>query len=227
MLDIRVDQEWDRTFPGAHIGLLLMGNIDNSKRATALDDHKRNIEALQRKRFADASRAELLQLDILQAYRTYYKRFNKTYHVLLQLESIVHKGKQLPNVNPLVDANFTAEIETLLLTAGHDADRLKGPVSVGVSKGEEAFVPMNGSPKPLKQGDMIMSDQTGVVCSVIYGQDRRTPISPQTCRVLYVTYVPAGIERAFVKQHLETIKTNVRRFAPAAQLEFETVHTAQ
>ena len=200
-----------------------MGNVDNSRRATPLDAHKRRIEARQRERLAGFSRSELLALDVLKAYKRYYKKFNKTYHVLLQLESIVHKGKNLPNVNPLVDANFTAEIETLLLTAGHDADRLKGPVTIGVSKGSETFVQMNGSPKDLKAGDMIMADQKGVVCTVIYGQDRRTPITPQTRRALYVTYVPAGIDRGIVEHHNATIKANVRLFAPTAEILYEIV----
>ncbi len=223
---IHFDPEWSATFPGAHLGLLLINNVDNSKRATPLDAYKRQVEASQRARYAGFSRAELLALDVLKAYKTYYKAFNKTYHVLLQLESIIHKGKQLPDVNPLVDANFAAEIETLLLTAGHDADQLVWPVSMGVSKGTETFVPMNGSPRVLKAGDMIMSDQKGVVCTVIYGQDRRTPISPQTRRVLYVTYVPAGIDQTEVEHHLEATKANVHLFAPTAEIEYETVHSA-
>src|SRR5262245_24144930 len=61
----------------------------------------------------------------MAAYVRYYKRFSKTYHVQLQLESIVLKRKSLPSVSPLVDANFTAEVETLVLTAGHDAQKLE------------------------------------------------------------------------------------------------------
>src|SRR5262245_64447502 len=66
----------------------------------------------------------------MAGYVHYYKRFGKTYHVLLQLESIVLKSKGLPSVSPLVDANFTAEVETLVLTAGHDAQQLQGEISI-------------------------------------------------------------------------------------------------
>ncbi len=64
----------------------------------------------------------------MAAYERYYKRFDKTYHVQLQVESIVLKGKNLPDVSPLVDANFIAEIETFVLTAGHDVMQLQGSV---------------------------------------------------------------------------------------------------
>ncbi|OGA49985.1 MAG: hypothetical protein A3G25_00375 [Betaproteobacteria bacterium RIFCSPLOWO2_12_FULL_63_13] len=70
----------------------------------------------------------------MSAYDRYYKRFNKTYHVQLQVESIVLKGKSVPNVSPLVDANFVAEIETLVRTAGHDAAKLQGLISIDVSR---------------------------------------------------------------------------------------------
>lgn len=226
MVDITFDPTWPQTFPGAHIGLLLMDKVDNSKPATPLDARKRQIEASLRATYAGYSRKELLALDVLKAYKNYYKTFNKTYHVLLQLESVVHKGRALPNVNPLVDAAFAAEMETQLLTAGHDAARLAWPISLGVSNGTEAFVQMNGSQKVLKPGDMIMSDREGVVCTVIYGQDRRTPISPQTHRVLYVTYVPAGVDRSVVDRHQETIQANVHLFAPTATVEYERVHPA-
>jgi DNA/RNA-binding domain of Phe-tRNA-synthetase-like protein len=226
MVDIHFDPKWSATFPGAQIGLLLIGKVDNARRPTPLEDHKRRIEASLRAKYAAYDRPALLGTAVLGAYRDYYKTFNKTYHVLLQLESIVFKGKTLPRVNPLVDANFAAEMETLLLSAGHDADRLAWPVTIDASEGTETFVQMNGSRKTIKARDMIMKDQKEVVCTVIYGQDQRTPISPETRRALYVTYVPSGIDRSVVDRHLETIQTNIRLFAPAAAVEHISVHQA-
>ena len=57
-----------------------------------------------------------MALPVLSAYRLYYRRFRNTYHVLLQVESIAKKGKRLPDISPLVDANFIAEVETLVLS---------------------------------------------------------------------------------------------------------------
>ena len=65
----------------------------------------------------------------------------------------------------------------------------------------------------LKANDMIMTDRSGVVCTVIYGQDQRTPVSEATTQVLYVTYVPAGVAPAVVKEHHEILARNVRLFA--------------
>ena len=52
---------------------------------------------------------------------------------------------------------------------------------------------MNGSSRKIKVGDMLMRDTGGVCCTIIYGQDSRSPISAGTTHALYVAYAPAGI----------------------------------
>ena len=69
------------------------------------------------------------------AYRDYYKRFDKTYHVQLQLESLLFKGKSIPSVAGLVDAMFMAEMKDWLLTAGHDLDSLQLPLRLEATTG--------------------------------------------------------------------------------------------
>ena len=149
------------------MGVVLLGNVDNTKRETPLDQKKQEVEATLREKYSKFSRADLLELEVLKAYRNYYRHFNKTYHVQLQLESVVHKGKPLPNVSPLVDANFAAELNTLILTAGHDADLLRNFVRIDVTQEGDEFTQMNGVLKSLKPGDMMMSDPDGIVCTII------------------------------------------------------------
>ncbi len=208
------------------MGVVLLGNVDNTKRETPLDQKKQEVEATLREKYSKFSRADLLELEVLKAYRNYYRHFNKTYHVQLQLESVVYKGKPLPNVSPLVDANFTAELNTLILTAGHDADLLRNFVRIDVTQAGDEFTQMNGVLKSLKPGDMMMSDADGIVCTIIYGQDQRTPISPKTRRALYVAYAPPGVPATAVSEQLDSIHDNVLLFAPEAETELFQVYTA-
>ncbi|GAH02963.1 unnamed protein product, partial [marine sediment metagenome] len=55
---------------------------------------------------------------------------------------------------------------------------------------------MRGDQVTCKAGDMLMADSRDVICSVIYGQDQRTRITTNTANVLYVMYVPPGIDPA-------------------------------
>jgi DNA/RNA-binding domain of Phe-tRNA-synthetase-like protein len=219
MVQIGVTDRWYATFPGGHVGVLLIGNVDNTLRTTPLDQRKREIESRLRAMYAGYARTDFQKIDVLHAYRTYYKHFGKTYHVQLQLESVVQKGKSLPTVSPLVDACFAAELETLILTAGHDADVLQAPLTIDATHGGEPFTQLNGSAQSLKPDDMMMADRNGIVCTIIYGQDARTPISPTTHRALYVAYAPAGVPGAMVHQQLATIRDYVLLVAPNAEVE--------
>ena len=89
MLPIAATAEWRAAHPGAIIGLLELSSVDNTLRSAALDARKREIEARVRDRYRGYTRQEFLSLPVMSAYARYYKRFGKTYHVLLQVESLV------------------------------------------------------------------------------------------------------------------------------------------
>jgi DNA/RNA-binding domain of Phe-tRNA-synthetase-like protein len=110
-------------------------------------------------------------------------------------------------------------VETLVLTAGHDVDKLLGGVSIDVSRDGDQLTQMDGTPKAIPPGDMIMRDAKGMCCSILYGQDNRSPISRETSRVLYVAYAPAGVSAETVKAHLSAVEAHVRVFSPPAVRE--------
>jgi DNA/RNA-binding domain of Phe-tRNA-synthetase-like protein len=219
MLLISDTDNWRTSHPGARIGLLELSGVNNTGASPALDERKREVEARLREGYRGFSRPDLLALPVMAAYERYYKRFDKTYHVLLQVESLVLKGKSLPNVSPLVDANFMAEVETLVLTAGHDADKLQEPVVLDVSRVGDIMTQMNTGPRAIRAGDMVMRDARGISCSILYGQDDRSPITAATTHVLYVVYAPTGVPSEAVEAQLGRIEAYVRIFSPAAVVE--------
>ena len=214
MLEIDATEAWRAAHPGATIGLLELSGLDRTDSVARLTARKREIEAALRQRYRDLTRQQLLALPVMAEYDRYYRRFNKTYHVQLQLESIVLKGKSLPEVSPGVDANFMAEVETLILTAGHDGQKLRGPIVIDVSREGDEMTQMNGTARAIRAGDMIMRDAGGICCSIIYGQDARSPISPDSSHVLYVAYAPPGVASDTVEQQLRGIEANLRLIAP-------------
>jgi DNA/RNA-binding domain of Phe-tRNA-synthetase-like protein len=219
MLNITGTADWKEAHPGAIIGLLEITNVENTSASPELNQRKRQVEARLRKDYAGYSRGKFLTLPVMAAYENYYRRFDKTYHVLLQVESIVLKSRSLPDVSPLVDANFAAEVGTLVLTAGHDADRLLEPVIIDISHPGETIPAMNGETKSIRAGDMVMRDRLGISCTILYGQDNRSPITPETRHALYVAYAPLGVPAGAVENQLSQIEQNVRLFSRQAQVE--------
>lgn len=214
-----VSETWKSVFAGAHAGVLVIHNVPNPAYHANLARQKEALEEQLRSRFAGQARSDLETLPRLQAYGAYYKRFKKTYHVQLQLESIVFKGKSIPSVAALVEAMFMAEIKNMLLTAGHDLDVLQLPVVLDVSQGEESYTLLRGQSQLLKAGDMMMKDRGGIISSIVYGPDQRTQIQAGTQNVMFTVYAPYGITEQAVIEHLQDLDQYVRLVAPAARVE--------
>lgn len=196
-----------------------MGPVENPGRDAVLGAQATKLEADVRAGLAGKSRADLKGDPSLQAYARYYKRFGKTYHVQLQLESVAFKGRAIEGPSALVQAMFMAELKDLLLTAGHDLETIRGDLNLGIAFGTERYAVIGGGEQALKPEDMYIGDQEGILSSVIYGPAERARISPETRAVLFTVYVPPGIERQSLEAHLSDLERNVRLFSPRAQVE--------
>lgn len=222
-----VTSAWRTAYPEAQTGVLVMRNVSNPTHHPALESRKAALEKQLRARFSGQDRTAIASHPVLQAYAEYYRQFKKTYHIQLQLESIVLKGKSIPSVAALVEAMFMAEMQDLLLTAGHDLDVVQLPLRLDVATGTERYVLLRGEEQTLKAGDMMISDRESVISSIIYGPDRRTQISAGTRNVIFTAYAPPGIDEQTVAGHLQHIEENVRIFAPEAQLELRKAYKGQ
>src|SRR5512139_2412543 len=133
---------WRATFPGAHAGVLAISNVSNPVKCAALEQKKNELEISLRSQLGNLDRATLRSIPVLQAYAAHYRKFDKTYHVQLQLESFALKGKSVPTAAALVEAMFMAELNSMLLTAGHDRDLIHGQLTLDVTRGTESYTLM-------------------------------------------------------------------------------------
>jgi len=221
---ITISQNWRDSYPGASVGVLVIHDVLNPASHHSLDIRKAELEAQLRDRFAGCTRSDLKALEPIKAYDAYLKPFKKTYHVQLQLESIIFKGKSIPQVAALVEVMFMAELQDLLLTAGHDLDAIQLPVTISIAQGYESYIGLTGEEQTMKAGDMMISDKAGIISSVVYGPDQRTRIVPGTHNVLFTTYAPNGITHDAVRKHLHNIESNVLLVAPEAEVEMLDVY---
>jgi DNA/RNA-binding domain of Phe-tRNA-synthetase-like protein len=219
-----ISDEVKKVYSEAFMGILVMKNVCNPKKHKELDRFALELENNLRKNFNRLNRADLKNMEPLKTYDNYYKKFKKTYHVLLQLESIVFKNKSIPRVASLVEVMFMAELKNLLLTAGHDLDAIDFPIKLDVSNGGEKYTQLSGQEKELIYHDMMVSDSKGITSSIIYGPDKRTQIKSDTRNVLFVVYAPPGIENSKVFQHLQDIQYYVHIIAPESVIELLKVY---
>ena len=225
-MEIQIADAWRAAYPEASIGILALDGVENPPEHAALAERVRQVEDDLRSRWAGTTRADLNLLPEFEAYRGYYRRFDKTYHVQLQFESVVLKGRPLRSNGSLVLAIFAAELQNRLLTAGHDLAMIEGGLSVDVARGGERYVGIGGREQTLQPGDMYIHDHVGIVSSVLYGPDDRTRITQTTRRAVFCVYAPAGIQPVAVERHLANIASNARLVSPQAALIHQKVYSA-
>jgi DNA/RNA-binding domain of Phe-tRNA-synthetase-like protein len=214
---IEVDPAWREAHPGAAVGLVAMRGVSNPAAHDRLNAVAAALEEDIRVRLGDADRETLRATPPLPAYAAYYRRWGQRYHVGMQLESVAQKGKSIPRAAALVEAMFIAELRNLLLTAGHDLDKIELPVRLGAGNGE-AFTAANGKDQTVKTGDMYIADARGQVLSaIITGPSDVARIGPETTTALFYCYAPSGVAPAMVSAHLDDIERNVRLIAPDAE----------
>jgi DNA/RNA-binding domain of Phe-tRNA-synthetase-like protein len=220
---IELSAEWKAAYPGAVAGFLCMrgasGTPLETTRTGALDEIRERLEADLRAKFFEGGKQALRAHPVMAAYESYYKRYRKTYHVALQLDSVIWKGRRISAPHPLVQAIFMAELSNMLLTAGHDLGKIAAPVRVGVASGQESFATLGGAIRQTTDGDMMMSDAQGIISSILLGPDDRTAISALTTDVLFAVYAPSGIGPEKVRTHLQEIQRFVTVCFPGARAE--------
>ncbi|MBP2656139.1 MAG: hypothetical protein H6Q73_3708 [Firmicutes bacterium] len=218
---IYATDEWKQTHQGAKLGLMVVDNVMNAERSEALEASKRALENKLQNSFVN--KEELANHFPISVYSMYYKQFKKTYHVLKQQESVIFKAKQIPNGAALVEAMFMAELKNGLLTAGHDYNALHFPLTLDAAKGDETYLLINGKEQCVKAQDMILSDDEGVISSIIYGPDLRTRILPETRKAAFVIYAPEGIPSDMITDHLLDIYSYLKMVSSDVRIEEQEI----
>ena len=213
---ITLSEGWKAKMSQACVGLLHLVEVSNARPHPALTAAREVLEGELKERFGSLDRKSLRELPVFSAYDSFYRDFKKTYHVQLQLESVALQGKSINSPSALVECMFMAELKTGLLTAGHDCASVVPPLEANVAAGGESYQRMDGSSQQLKEGDLFISDQSGILSSVIYGPDQRTRITGNTREVIFTTYGPPGISVDLIEEELILLEGYIKLIAPAA-----------
>lgn len=216
---ITVEQAVHDHYPTVHFGVLCIEGFQPRSGAAFGAIKAAEIERV-RAQYPDYERKAFVQTEPVSQYAGYYKRFKKTYHVLQQFETIVVKGSPLPDADPLVQVLYLTEIKHRLLIAGHDLDRVALPLTIFLSQGGERYTGASGREIELKADDICMRDGDDVILSIIYGQDFRTRMTPETRNALYLIDGVDGIMPELVEPALEDMQAYLRAFDPAVRVSY-------
>lgn len=199
---LNISLEAKKIYPDLTAGIMIISNINNRYLNNRMETESRTLENTIKKTYEGVDRKYAAGTDVMSAYCSYYKKFTKTYHVLLQLESIAFKNKQISPVSPIVQSMFMGELKNHFLTAVHDFSCIENPLVLDCSNGTEDFICFNGEKKMLKKGDLYIKDTKTIISAILYGMDETTKVTENTSSALYTVYVPFKTPRGKIEEHL-------------------------
>lgn len=173
-----------------------------------------HLQALK-ERFADYDRKATFGENV---YFRFFKKFKKTYPVLMQLESILLKDRPFPDANPITAIPFLVELETQHLLGTHDVEQVQGPVQLFAGTEKAPFPGMRGEEVHTYPGDFCGRDGSGIIFSMIAGADDRTCVRESSTHVFYPVFGVAGQPVEQIEAVLGRLEEYVKVLTPDAEL---------
>ena len=208
--------EKDAALGGIPFGVLEVVYPDKPLRRT--EDFRIMVEEhlrLLREKYADYDRKTLFGENV---YFRFFRKFKKTYPVMMQLETFLLKGRPFPMENPVTAIPFLVELETQILSGTHDVDDVHGTVRLFAGTEKAPFAGMRGEEVHTYPGDFCARDDEGIIFSMIAGADARTCAKPGSRHVFYPVFGVAGQPAGEIAAVLDRLEEYVRVLAPEADI---------
>jgi DNA/RNA-binding domain of Phe-tRNA-synthetase-like protein len=108
-----------------------------------------------------------------------------------------------PIVNLYIDSHIIAEMCHGILMAIQDLDRFNGDWRLDLADDGEAFQSVSGRMLSCKEGEIVLRDKTGVVCSLFQGPDFRTRVDASSKNIAVYVFTAPGIQEEQVDNGLK------------------------
>lgn len=180
------DSFWN-LFPNAEIGIVLARNIDNTEEET--ESVRPDIIELLEKSNQEAKKylteEVLSQNKVISVWRDAYRKFKTKKGVRCSIEALlkrVEKGKEVENINPLVDIYNSVSLQYGLPCGGEDLDTFKGNLRLTVTCGNDAFLALGDEEYDnTLPGEVCYLDDEEAVCRCWNWRDgQRTMLTEDT-----------------------------------------------
>ena len=149
----------------------------------------------------------------------FFRKFKKTYPVLLQFESIIVKGQPFPVNNPVTEVPYLLELTTCMLSGTHDAEQVKGKLELSSGTGKLPFIGMHGREIHTYPGDVVGRDDEGIILSEIAGADDRTCARDGSSHVFYPVFGTPDMPVKDIESAIEKLRRYISVLSPEAEVE--------
>lgn len=156
-------------------------------------------------------RANLIQIEErLNLYDRFFKEWKYDCPLPSHFKRTIEMG--FPIVNLYIDTHIMAEMCHGILMAIQDLDRFQGEWRLDLASEGETFKGVSGRMILCKEGEIILRDEDGIVCSLFQGPDFRTRVEISSKNIVVYIFTAKGIEEEQVAHGLQLALDILEKF---------------
>ena len=182
------NEEVFRNIAGLNIGVLILNNVCNTTDVSEFVSSEYAIQSEEVRTKFDG--VELAEYPVIKNWRAIYKGFGEK-KARSSVESLIRRvvnGKDLYNINPLVDIYNLASLKFEMPCGGEDLEAMESDLELTYATGNEVFIPLGESEQENpKEGEIIYRSGNTVVCrNFNYRESDITKLTEKTSKVIIV-----------------------------------------
>lgn len=156
-------------------------------------------------------RSHLAQIqERIHLYEQFFKEWGYECPLPGHLKRALDMG--YPIVNLYIDTHLIAEMYHGILMAIQDLDRFDGDWMLDLASEGESFQGVSGRTIYCKEGEIVLRDAKGIVCSLFQGPDFRTKIDPSSRDIVVYVFTAPGIDPLWVSDGIQLALDILGRF---------------
>ena len=117
-----------------------------------------------------------------------------------------------PIVNLYIDTHIIAEMCPGILMAIQDRDRFQGEWRLDLASEGETYQAISGKTFSCKEGEIVLRDEQGIVCSLFQGPDSRTKVDERSKNIVVYLFTAPSIQEDSVSKGLELALEILKEF---------------
>jgi len=195
-VSLYITDRYRHRFPNLSFGIGTIQACTYFEKSEPFKLYKRELLRKMRRR------ANLIQIEErINLYDQFFKDWGFSCPLPGHLKRTVEMG--FPIVNLYIDTHIIAEICHGILMAIQDLDHFHGEWRLDLAHEGETFQGVSGRMIHCKEEEIVLRDETGIVCSLFQGPDFRTKVDPSSKNIVVYIFTGPGIQEEYIAKALQ------------------------
>ena len=204
-ISLTLTDAYRHRFPDLAFGIGTIQGCTYFEKSETFKLYKRELLRKMKRRVHLAQLEERINL-----YDQFFKDWGYPCPLPGHFKKVIDMG--FPIVNLYIDTHIIAEMCHGILMAIQDLDRFQGEWRLDLAKEGETFEGVSGRMIRCKEEEIVLRDETGIVCSLFQGPDSRTKIDASSKNIVVYVFTAPGIQEEQVANGLQLALEILEKF---------------